>query len=72
MISMIKDNPNLIIFTTLPSNFWGGSEELWSELAKKMCLNGKKITILAYYNESIHHRFLELSHLGIEILYCSI
>jgi glycosyltransferase involved in cell wall biosynthesis len=66
---MIKNKHHLIIFTTMPSNFWGGSEELWSLLAKEMCLKGEKITILAYHNESIHPNFLDLSHLGIEIQY---
>ena len=45
----------------MPSNLWGGSEELWSLLAKEMHLNGEKVTILVNHKINNFKTFQSIS-----------
>src|SRR5690242_6289342 len=53
VISMIRDN-------------WGGSEELWYDMAKKALSNGHSVMHLSYETDTIHPKMQELINLGLQ------
>jgi len=52
VISMIRDS-------------WGGSEELWYDMAKVALAKGHKVIHLSYEHKPIHHKLKELISLGL-------
>lgn len=52
VISMIRDS-------------WGGSEELWYDMAKEALAKGYKVIHLSYEHKPVHHKLKELISLGL-------
>jgi glycosyltransferase involved in cell wall biosynthesis len=58
---------DLVIYTTMPSNNWGGSEELWFLFAKYTLIKGKRIIICTEFYKELHVNYKHLSDLGADV-----
>jgi glycosyltransferase involved in cell wall biosynthesis len=59
----------LLIYTTMPSNGWGGSEELWRELAIYCKAQNQDIKIIVKYTSEVNPKFENLKNLGFDIYF---
>jgi glycosyltransferase involved in cell wall biosynthesis len=56
---------DILIYTNMPSNGWGGSEELWFLFAQYCVIRGNKVVVMVELNGELHSNFKNLSDLGI-------
>jgi len=55
----------IAIITTMAAHSWGGSEELWADLAKEAILEGHEVFISIYnWKEALHPKIAKLQNSG--------
>jgi glycosyltransferase involved in cell wall biosynthesis len=58
---------DIVIYTGMPSNSWGGSEELWYLFAQYCIRKGNTVVVIAEFKGKVHSNFQNLSNLGINL-----
>jgi glycosyltransferase involved in cell wall biosynthesis len=62
---------NLLFYTTMPSCYWGGSEELWLLNLKESLNRGHNPIVCVKYVSSKHEKYNEIEALGVKVYYLS-
>jgi glycosyltransferase involved in cell wall biosynthesis len=60
---------NFIVYSTMPSNGWGGSEELWLNFLHYAISQQLRPTVICKFQNTVHPNFKKLSDSGINVIF---